>query len=91
MGKKRKLYSRIQNNQKNVRFRDFSTLMEYFGFVLIRVRGSHHLYQHPDVEEVLSVQPRKDNRAKAYQLRQFLKLVEKYKLQLDEVEDEADE
>jgi len=84
MSKKEKLYARINTNQKNVRFQDFCMLMEYFSFVLARVRGSHHLYQHPEVEEVMNVQPTKDNLAKAYQVRQFLKLVDIYNLQLED-------
>ena len=66
--------------------------MEYFGFVLVRVRGSHHLYQHSEIEEVMNVQPTKDNLAKAYQVRQFLKLIDSHNLSLDdEIEDESDE
>ena len=92
MGKKEKLYSRVRNNQKNVGFQNFCTLMVYFGFELVRVSGSHHLYQHPEVEEVMNVQPTKDNLAKAYQVRQFLKLVESHNLHLEgAAEDEQDE
>lgn len=80
MSKREKLLQRIKNNQKNVRFQDFCTLMGYFGFALVRVRGSHHLYQHPNVEDVMSVQPKKDNMAKSYQVQQFLKLIEAKKL-----------
>jgi predicted RNA binding protein YcfA (HicA-like mRNA interferase family) len=88
MGKKERLYARIINSQKNVRFQDFCTLLEYFGFVRVRVRGSHHLYQHPDIDELMNVQPKKDGLAKAYQVRQFLKLLASHDLQL---EDEPDE
>jgi len=48
--------------------------------VLDRTRGSHHIYIHPDIAELLSIQPRKDGKAKPYQLRQFLKLLEEYSL-----------
>lgn len=36
---------------------------------------------------MLSVQPRKDGKAKPYQVKQFLKIVEQYDLQLDEGEE----
>lgn len=62
--------------------------MEYFGFSLVRVRGSHCLYQHSEIDAVINVQAKKDNLAKAYQVQQFLKLVDTHKLQL---EDEPDE
>lgn len=89
MSKKDKLFARVRNNQKNVRFGDFCTLMTYFGFVEVRVRGSHRLYQHPELDAVMNVQPKKDGLAKAYQVRQFLKLIDEYDLSLDD--DEKDE
>jgi len=87
MGKKDKLYQRVRNNQNNVHFQDFCTLMTYFAFVLVRVSGSHHLYQHPGIDEVMNVQPRKDGLAKAYQVRQFLKLVKSHELQFEDADD----
>ena len=65
-------------------FRDFSSLLEGFGFRLDRVRGSHQVFVHHNITELLSVQPRKDGKAKPYQVRQFLKLVEAYDLELGE-------
>lgn len=92
MSKRERLYKRISNSQHNVRFQDFCMLLVYFGFRLVRTRGSHHLYQHRELEEVMNVQPMKDNQAKAYQVRQFLKLVETHHLSLTpETEDESDE
>jgi predicted RNA binding protein YcfA (HicA-like mRNA interferase family) len=91
MSKREKLLSRIKNSQKNIRFDAFCTLMTWFGFALIRVRGSHHLYQHPDLDEVMNVQPTKDNLAKAYQVREFLGVVELHDLRLEDGKDEADE
>jgi len=82
MVKKDKLYQRIGNNQKNVRFGDFCNLMTYFGFELVRIRGSHHLYQHPEIKEIMNAQPKKDGLAKSYQVRQFLKLVDAHNLQI---------
>lgn len=88
MTKKEKLFQRVKQSSKNVRFQDFCTLMVYFGFIEIRVRGSHHLYQHPAVEDVMNVQPQKDSTAKSYQVQQFLKLIEIHQLRMeDESED----
>ena len=56
--------------------------MIYFGFELVRTRGSHHLYQHPAIEEIMNVQPKKDGLAKSYQEKQFLKLVDEHDLQM---------
>lgn len=91
MSKKEKLLQRVQNNPNNVRFGDFCTLLEYFDFVLQRTRGSHHLYQHPDLDEVMNIQPKKDGKAKGYQVRQFLKLVKEHDLKLDAPENDDTE
>lgn len=88
MSKKEKLFQRVKNSAKNVRFQDFCTLLEYFGFVLIRIRGSHHLYQHSTVEEVMNIQSQENNMAKSYQVQQFLRLVETYQLRLTDEEEE---
>lgn len=87
MVKKRKLFERALANPQNVRFEVFVTLLQAFGFVQDRVRGSHHIFIHANVTEILSIQPRKDGKAKPYQVRQFFKLVEQYDLKL--IEDES--
>ena len=80
---RRKLLKRILSGSRNVRFDDFVNLVEGFGFRLSRVRGSHHIFEHPDVSEFLNLQSSKGE-AKPYQVRQFLKLVEQYDLELED-------
>lgn len=41
------------------------------------------MFKHPDVPALLSIQPTGRGQAKPYQVRQFLKLVEEYNLQLE--------
>ena len=48
-----------------------------------RTSGSHHIFQHPDVDELLNLQNSK-GKAKPYQIKQFLELVEMYNLELGE-------
>jgi predicted RNA binding protein YcfA (HicA-like mRNA interferase family) len=84
MAKWRKLLDKLNSGSTDIRFDDMVLLFEKFGFVLVRVRGSHHIFSHPDVTELLSVQPRKDSKAKPYQLRQFLAMVEQYNLSPEE-------
>jgi predicted RNA binding protein YcfA (HicA-like mRNA interferase family) len=57
--------------------------MEGFGFRLARVRGSHHIFSHPDIPELINIQ-KVDGQAKPYQVRQFLKLVERHDLELED-------
>ena len=56
-------------------------LARAFGFHLSRVSGSHHIFVHPSVRELLNLQDVR-GRAKAYQVRQLLQLVERYNLSL---------
>jgi predicted RNA binding protein YcfA (HicA-like mRNA interferase family) len=58
-------------------------LAESFGFRLSRSSGSHHIFVHPRVRELLNLQEVR-GKAKPYQVAQFLKLVEKYDLQQGE-------
>ncbi|MCG3179732.1 MAG: hypothetical protein BIFFINMI_02074 [Phycisphaerae bacterium] len=79
---RRKLLQRIANgNLKNIRFADLVALVEGFGFVFDRQAGSHRLFVHPGVDELLNLQPEGKD-AKPYQVRQLLQLVEDYNLEL---------
>ena len=81
--KRRRLLRRLLASPRNVAFTDLQNLMEGFGFRLARVRGSHHVFSHPDIPELINIQE-VDGRAKPYQVRQFLKLVERHDLQLED-------
>ncbi len=81
--KKRKLLAAILQNQKNVRFSDMTALVVAFGFRLERVSGSHHIFVHDAVSELVNLQ-NVHGEAKPYQIKQFLSLVERYNLQLEE-------
>jgi len=52
-------------------------------FFLSRVEGSHHIFIHPDVRELVNIQNVK-GQAKPYQIKQFLGLIEKYNLKLED-------
>lgn len=66
---------------KNVSFNDMVKLIEAYGFRLDRVNGSHHIFIHPEVSELVNIQNAK-GKAKPYQIKQFLSIVEKYNLQM---------
>lgn len=67
----------------NVSFSDMRRLVEAFGFELRRTTGSHHVFVHPDVRELLNLQDAR-GQAKPYQIRQFLRLVERYALRMED-------
>ncbi len=78
---KRKLLEKVQSGSKNIRFAEMLALVEAFGFRLARVSGSHHIFVHHHVAELVNLQE-VDGKAKPYQIRQFLRLVERYNLHL---------
>lgn len=82
--KKRKLLEKVLSGSKNIRFDEFVVLLIGFGFELKRIKGSHHLFKHPSVSALLSIQPTDSGQAKPYQVRQFLKLVEEFSLRLND-------
>ena len=86
---KRKLLARIRNNQKNVKYSDFVTLLNAFGFYYVRTSGSHNIYHNSNVPKNVNAQDDK-GQAKPYQVRQFLFLVDKYDLRIIGEEEETE-
>ncbi len=83
---RRRLLARLASGHfQNVAFRDATALIEGFGFTEVRVESSHHIYSHPGVNEFVNLQDVRGE-AKPYQLRQFLRLVERYDLRLKDNE-----
>jgi len=80
---KRKLLEKIYNNSKNVKFNDFIVLVEAFGFVLERTKGSHTIYKNYEINRHLNLQPKKGE-AKPYQIEQFLEIVQNFNLDLED-------
>ena len=82
MTKPAKLYALLlQSTDRSVSFRDFVAMVEAFGFVQARTKGSHRSYAHPACNALLVLQP-KGKDAKRYQVREFLAIVEEYGLKL---------
>jgi predicted RNA binding protein YcfA (HicA-like mRNA interferase family) len=80
----RKLLERLRLGAvTNVRFLDMTRLVEALGFQLQRTSGSHRIFAHPDVPELLNLQE-VAGEAKPYQIRQLLRLVERYSLGLED-------
>ncbi len=79
--KPRKLLARAIASPNNLRFVDLCSLAMAFGFRLARVNGSHHIFVHPAIPELLNLQDVRGE-AKPYQVRQLLQLVEKHNLSI---------
>lgn len=82
MNRRRLLLRLTQGALHNVAFSDFTDLVEGFGLRLARVSGSHHIFTHPNIPQMVNLQEVRGE-AKPYQIRQFLRLVERYNLRLE--------
>ena len=83
MAKLKKILKKILDGSKNISFNDFVSLVEGFGFRLSRTSGSHHIFMHKSVKELVNLQNVK-GQVKPYQIRQFMDLVERHSLDLEE-------
>jgi hypothetical protein len=77
-----KLLKKVLAAPQNTRFGDMMTLVNAFGFRLLRTSGGHHIFGRDGIDEQLNLQNVK-GKAKPYQIRQFLRIVERYNLQLE--------
>jgi predicted RNA binding protein YcfA (HicA-like mRNA interferase family) len=81
---RRRLLERLRaGHVQNVDFAAFCDLLEGFGFRCVRIKGSHHHFRRPGLLDKMTVQPRR-GKAKPYQIRQLLRLVEDYNLPLED-------
>lgn len=80
---KKKIFERMINSPKNIRFNDFVAVAEAFGFRCSRQEGSHRIFKNPTVMEFINLQD--DNgKAKPYQIKQFLSIIEKNNLKMED-------
>lgn len=84
MGKLEKLLYRIllRQGDASIGFHDLCHLLKRLGFAE-RIQGDHHIFTHPEVTEILNLQPR-DGHAKAYQVKQLRTILINYRLSLKE-------
>jgi hypothetical protein len=78
-----KRLQQILRSPANVRFNEFTSLVEAFGFRLLRRSASHHIFGRAGIPEQINLQE-VNGKAKPYQIRQFLKIVERYNLSLED-------
>lgn len=78
----KRLLDKAVRQPNGLRFDELVGLVEAFGFRLKRIRGSHHMYTRPGLMQQVNLQP-DGPKAKPYQVRAFVKLVETAKLSLE--------
>jgi predicted RNA binding protein YcfA (HicA-like mRNA interferase family) len=73
----------LSGDVRNVEFGDLVTLVIALGFREVGGRGSHRVFAHEGVTELVNLQHEK-GQAKPYQVRQIVTLVRRYDLQLED-------
>ena len=73
------IYRDLKERVTNVRFEELCRAVELFGFKFKGGKGSHRVFVREGVKELLNFQDVK-GKAKPYQVRQFIRLIEKYNL-----------
>lgn len=76
---KLRLFEKLKKSPQNVRFEKLCKIVEAFGFKFRGGKGSHRIYVRKDIKEMLNFQ-NVYGKAKPYQVRQFIKIIEKYNL-----------
>jgi len=76
---KEETYRELKERATNVRFEELCRAAGLFGFKFKGGKGSHRVFVREGVKELLNFQDVK-GKAKPYQVRQFIKLIEKYSL-----------
>lgn len=76
---KAELYQQLKSNPKNVRFTKICRAAELFGFTFRGGMGDHRIYKREGIIELLNFQNVK-GKAKPYQVKQFLKVIDVYNL-----------
>ncbi|OJW55229.1 type II toxin-antitoxin system HicA family toxin [uncultured Thiobacillus sp.] len=84
MAKLAKLIEQILlgRSDANIGFDELCQILTSLGFSQ-RTRGSHHIFSHPDVLELINLQ-RDGGKAKPYQVRQVRAIILQYKLGAEE-------
>jgi hypothetical protein len=80
---RRETYEYLRHNPKNVRFEDLWRAAEAFGFHSKGGKVSHTVYVRDGIPDILNFQ-NVHGKAKPYQVRQLLKIIEHYTLLEDE-------
>ncbi len=82
MTKKKKLLLKILSGSKNISFSEVSNLLISLGFSLERIQGSHHIFYHHEIQQLVNIQ-NVNGQVKPYQLKQIIRIIEKFNLKIN--------
>lgn len=76
-----KLLAKALGNPAGLKYKELCGLAEAFGFNFQRQSGSHKIFAHDAVREIMNFQNDR-GKAKAYQVKQLLNCIERHQLKL---------
>lgn len=79
-----KLFEEAKSSATGLRFSELQKLCECAGMTLDRTKGSHFIYHHKNPSFSLSIQETREGKAKPYQVRQLLALIEEHGLDTED-------
>jgi len=77
-----KVLDAAKANPAGLSFSDLQALAIAAGYRLARTRGDHFIYSRPKTPEIINLQPTR-GKAKTYQVRQVLGIIEKYGIKIE--------
>lgn len=79
MSRWQKILDRLLSGQAdaNCRFEDVRGLLLRLGYSET-IRGDHHIFRKVEQPEIINIQPLKNGKAKAYQMRQIRDMLHRY-------------
>jgi hypothetical protein len=69
----------LKENPKNIRFEEFCNIIISFRFLFKGGKGSHRVFAREGIPVIMTIQ-NYEGKAKPYQVRQFCKIIEQYRL-----------
>jgi predicted RNA binding protein YcfA (HicA-like mRNA interferase family) len=90
MSKRDKLRRKIRNNPKGVKFSELETLLLRFGFILVRVKGSHHFFEYRLGEiNAIVVVPLHANQVKTQYVKDAIALLDEFFPEVEQSDEEV--
>ncbi len=85
MSTKKKLLAKLLSGKQdgNITFQEIMHLLHILKYNIRQGAGSHNIISYPGTPEILNLQPRKDGKAKPYQIEQVREHITKYNTHQD--------
>ncbi|MCK6578707.1 MAG: type II toxin-antitoxin system HicA family toxin [Anaerolineae bacterium] len=77
MTKREKLRNKLRSNPSAATMHDVETMLGHFGFSLVRIRGSHHVFEYDDGERTMQIiVPMHGRKVKSAYVKRVIELID---------------